>query len=153
MLATVFVYGTLMPGHLRWGLIAPFATSSRKTQVAGELYDTGRGWPAARFAAPLGVPALARPVIAGDAGLGAGIPGWLVELAPSSAATLMSQLDEVEGAVLGEAVEPVGTGAPAADYRRVRVSTIDGVEAWAYEGLVVEDGWQRVPSWSSLDEN
>jgi gamma-glutamylcyclotransferase (GGCT)/AIG2-like uncharacterized protein YtfP len=45
----LFVYGTLMPGHLRWPLIERFVRSSEPASVAGRLYDTGHGFPAARF--------------------------------------------------------------------------------------------------------
>jgi len=154
VLASAFLYGTLMPGHLRWGLIAPFAVSSRAARVDGQLYDTGRGWPAARFAAPLGVAPVAGP----DAVEGATVPGWLVELAPTAAAALLAQLDEVEGAAV--AWEPA-SGAPAplvvpgfaGSYRRVRVRTADGDEAWAYEALAVEATWVALDRWSSLEEN
>ena len=95
MLTTVFTYGTLMPGHLRWGLIAPFASSHRPARVDGQLFDTGRGWPAACFAAPLG----AAPVAGDHVAPGATIPGWLGQVAPGAFTTLIGRLDEVEGAV------------------------------------------------------
>lgn len=153
MLPRVFVYGTLMPGHLRWGLVAPYAVSHQPAEVDGVLYDTGRGWPAARFRRPLG----ARPIAAGQADLDAHtrIPGWLVELAPSATDDLLAQLDEVEGAV----VDDVGVAPPArppglvsGDYRRVRVETADGAEAWAYEAAVVGPDWTAVERWTSTDE-
>ena len=43
---SVFVYGTLMPGHLRWEVLAPHAAEHRPASVDGVLWDTGRGWPA-----------------------------------------------------------------------------------------------------------
>lgn len=157
MLPRVFVYGTLMPGHLRWGLIAPYATSHRAAAVPGVLFDTRRGWPAARFAEPLGAPVLVDDPPAGADGAETdAIPGWLVELAPTSAEDLLAQLDEVEGAVV------VDDGAPAierrpgqgsGEYRRVRVTTTDGTEAWAYEASVVGPDWVVVPRWSSEAEN
>src|SRR4051794_28689689 len=48
-LDALFVYGTLMPGHLRWSMLAPHATDQRPATVPGTLYDTGNGWPAAVF--------------------------------------------------------------------------------------------------------
>jgi gamma-glutamylcyclotransferase (GGCT)/AIG2-like uncharacterized protein YtfP len=45
----LFVYGTLLPGHLRWPLIEPYADATAPARVRGRLYDTGRGFPAARF--------------------------------------------------------------------------------------------------------
>ena len=47
--AAVFVYGTLMPGRLRWPLIELQATGHRPAAVPGRLFDTGQGWPAALF--------------------------------------------------------------------------------------------------------
>jgi gamma-glutamylcyclotransferase (GGCT)/AIG2-like uncharacterized protein YtfP len=45
----VFLYGTLMPGESRWHLVEPFVTDHCPAVVRGRLYDTGRGFPAARF--------------------------------------------------------------------------------------------------------
>ena len=46
---TLFVYGTLGPGEPAWPLLEPHATGIRPAQVAGRLYDTGDGYPAAVF--------------------------------------------------------------------------------------------------------
>ena len=65
----LFVYGTLQPGRLRWPFLEPFALGHRPATLAGLLYDTGQGWPAATFD-------------------GAGhhvVPGTLVELDPERA--------------------------------------------------------------------
>ncbi len=156
MLATVFAYGTLMPGHLRWGLIAPFAVSNRPARVDGHLYDTRRGWPAARFTRPLG----AEPIV-GDrhhpSPTTGTIPGWLVDVASDSVATLLAQLDEVEGAVLADSDAPTPAlrppGLVTGDYRRTRVRAQDGTEAWAYEALVVGSDWVLVDHWSTQAEN
>jgi gamma-glutamylcyclotransferase (GGCT)/AIG2-like uncharacterized protein YtfP len=45
----LFVYGTLMPGHLRWPLLEPFVVDHHRASVVGRLFDTGHGYPAARF--------------------------------------------------------------------------------------------------------
>lgn len=74
----LFVYGTLMPGRLRWRILAPFARSHRPAEVAGRLYDSGYGWPVAAF---------------GSAGV---IPGVLVELEPMLLDEALSILDDVE---------------------------------------------------------
>jgi Gamma-glutamyl cyclotransferase, AIG2-like len=42
----LFVYGTLMPGRLRWPLVAADVVRQRPSAVRGTLYDTGRGYPA-----------------------------------------------------------------------------------------------------------
>jgi gamma-glutamylcyclotransferase (GGCT)/AIG2-like uncharacterized protein YtfP len=46
----LFVYGTLRPGEQRWPHLAPFVDDEGHDDVVpGALYDTGRGYPAARF--------------------------------------------------------------------------------------------------------
>jgi gamma-glutamylcyclotransferase (GGCT)/AIG2-like uncharacterized protein YtfP len=149
--AAVFVYGTLMPGHLRWALLAPFATTSRPARVAGVVHDTGRGWPAARFARPL----VARPVTVDvtpapdDA-----IEGWLVALDPATLDEALAVLDEVEGAVPDDGsgpIAPVG-GVTDGGYRRILVRGLDGEEAWAYEALRIDPAWPRLAAWTDQPE-
>lgn len=48
-LRAVFVYGTLLPGEARWSLLAPFAEEIVEAVAPGRLFDTGNGYPAARF--------------------------------------------------------------------------------------------------------
>jgi gamma-glutamylcyclotransferase (GGCT)/AIG2-like uncharacterized protein YtfP len=76
--AALFVYGTLMPGRLRWPLLAPFATAHRPAEAEGTLYDSGHGWPVAVFGAE-GV-----------------IPGVLVGLDAERLDDALPVLDEVE---------------------------------------------------------
>ena len=46
----LFVYGTLRPGEVRWHHLEPFVVGDGiDTTVAGEVYDTGLDYPAARF--------------------------------------------------------------------------------------------------------
>lgn len=46
----LFVYGTLRPGDVRWPMLEPFVADSGVPDTAsGEVYDTGRGYPAAVF--------------------------------------------------------------------------------------------------------
>jgi gamma-glutamylcyclotransferase (GGCT)/AIG2-like uncharacterized protein YtfP len=50
MITHLFVYGTLRPGQQRWPFLAPFVTDEGHDDSAGgALYDTGNGYPAARF--------------------------------------------------------------------------------------------------------
>ena len=74
----LFVYGTLMPGRLRWPLIADDVVRQRPSAVPGTLYDTGLGYPAF--------------VVGGDHR----VPGWLLGLS-ERASTVFEQLDVVEG--------------------------------------------------------
>lgn len=131
----LFVYGTLMPGHLRWGLVAPFALRERPAEVAGQLFDTGRGWPAARFTMPLDAP----PLGDGQPAPGVTVPGWVVDVLPEAIDGLLVELDEVEG---------VATG----DYRRIQVGSVDGVRSWAYEASQIDPAWSMIPVWLGADE-
>lgn len=45
----LFVYGTLQPGCERWDAIAAECEVVGPASVHGRLWETGRGWPAARF--------------------------------------------------------------------------------------------------------
>jgi gamma-glutamylcyclotransferase (GGCT)/AIG2-like uncharacterized protein YtfP len=75
----LFVYGTLMPGRLRWPILAPFANGHRPASVSGRLYDSGNGWPVAVF------------------GPDGEVPGVLVDLDPERVDEALPILDEVEG--------------------------------------------------------
>ena len=121
-----------MPGRLRWGLLEGVAVSHAPDSVAGRLWDTGEGWPAARFSRPLGVSALESVDPVDPAGT---IPGWVVAVRAADLAGLLPVLDEVE------------TG-----FRRVRVRTLGGAEAWGYEALVREAWWQAIERWDAAEE-
>jgi gamma-glutamylcyclotransferase (GGCT)/AIG2-like uncharacterized protein YtfP len=47
--AYIFVYGTTMPGHLRYSDIEDFVAETSLASVPGRLYDSGNGFPAAKF--------------------------------------------------------------------------------------------------------
>ncbi|MFN8018218.1 MAG: gamma-glutamylcyclotransferase family protein [Acidimicrobiales bacterium] len=125
----LFVYGTLMPGHLRWWMLEEVVVDERQATAPGTLYDTGHGWPAAVF------------------GTGPGIPGWLIEVEVPSAlelGRLLRRLDAMEG--IGEDPDPVSD-----PYVRRRIE-VEGVEAWAYDATGVPAGWQAVASWGDREE-
>ena len=130
----LFVYGTLMPGHLRWPMLAGRATAWGEVSVPGQLWDTGAGWPAARF---------------GDARTDPGraelVPGWWVRLRPVDLARALPSLDEMEG--IGDPPDP------AVDpYARVAVEVTDVGVAWAYHATRVEPGWRRIDRWEGFAE-
>jgi gamma-glutamylcyclotransferase (GGCT)/AIG2-like uncharacterized protein YtfP len=100
----LFVYGTLLPGEELWELLEPFVVGAGSPDsVAGTLYDTGEGYPAASF----------------EAGDGR-VVGQVFQLDGGRLDEALELLDEVEDAVLGL-------------YRRVRVVTDAGLDVWAYQ--------------------
>ena len=119
----MFVYGTLMPGRLRWPLLEPHAVGHRDATVHGLLYDTGLGWPAAVF----------------DDESAATVPGVLVELPEDHLDELLAELDLVEGVDHGH-------------YERVLVTTTDGATAWAWSSLQDTARYTPIDAWTTLDE-
>lgn len=112
----LFVYGTLMPGRLRWPLLAPHAVGHRLAEVPGALFDSGNGWPVAVF---------------GDAGT---VPGTVVELDPAILDELLPVIDEVEDTVGGAFERVVVTttdGETAWAYRYLHdVSPMTRIAVW-----------------------
>ncbi|MFP5316699.1 MAG: gamma-glutamylcyclotransferase [Acidimicrobiia bacterium] len=97
----LFVYGTLMPGEERWPVLAPFATRWARAAAGGRLWDSGQGYPVARF----------------EPAAGPRIPGYLVTLDEgrrSQALALLDRIEEVE--VLYRRVEVATSGGPAWAY-------------------------------------
>ena len=45
----VFVYGTTMPDHLRYPAIEEYVASVSRDSASGRIFDTGAGYPAAKF--------------------------------------------------------------------------------------------------------
>ena len=126
----LFLYGTLMPGHLRWPLIEPHVLDRRPTRAAGTLHDTGRGWPAASFHAPP---------------RGSWIPGWVVRVPSDATAVLLWELDREEG--IAEPPDPV-----VDLYERRRIVLEDATTAWAYHALRVDPAWPVIDAWTTTDE-
>jgi gamma-glutamylcyclotransferase (GGCT)/AIG2-like uncharacterized protein YtfP len=134
----LFVYGTLLPGHLRWRMLEPHQSSHGHARSCGQLYDTGNGWPAAVFDAP---------------GIAAGRPavrGAIVRFPAGSLASLLPALDEMEG------IGPVPDGRIDPYVRRkVLVTTFVGGPgpdqylewAWAYHATSVGASWRPIDEW------
>lgn len=118
----LFVYGTLMPGRLRWPILEPFAVGFRAARVAGAIYDSGQGWPVAVFA------------VGEDAATGPGVPGVLVDLDPDRLGDALPVLDDVEDTATDK-------------LRRVVVTTTEGDEAWAYHHPSAVDDLVRIEAW------
>jgi gamma-glutamylcyclotransferase (GGCT)/AIG2-like uncharacterized protein YtfP len=120
---SVFVYGTLMPGRLRWPLLERHCLGFRHAAVQGRLFDTGRGWPAAVF----------------DEHAATTVPGVLVELRSEGLDGLLAELDLVEGVDHGH-------------YERIVVTTVDGARAWAWSTLQDTSRYTPIDAWTTLDE-
>lgn len=126
----LFVYGTLMPGHLRWGMLAPHALDQRPATVPGMLYDTGQGWPAAVFGR---TPTRRR------------VPGWVVWFSAGTLAALLPDLDEMEG--IGARPDP-----SVDPYVRIRVPIDSVTEAWAWHATRTRSSWRAVDAWLDQPE-
>jgi gamma-glutamylcyclotransferase (GGCT)/AIG2-like uncharacterized protein YtfP len=99
----LFVYGTLLPGEVRWSLLEPYVIGGGTPDSApGTLYDTGLDYPAAVF---------------GGASL---ILGRTFAIEPDVHDDCLAHLDAVEGTVGGL-------------YSRIVVTTTGAVEAWTYQ--------------------
>ena len=122
MALPLFVYGTLMPGHLRWAVLEPHAVSWRPAAVEGHLYDTGQGWPAAVFTPGEDL-----------------VRGWAVDLDPAVVDVVMAHLDEVEGVEHGL-------------FRRVEVTLLGGEPVVSYELGTRPDALARIPEWTDQHE-
>ncbi len=115
MTARLFVYGTLAPGDDAWPVLEPWIIGAPQPDaVAGLLYDTGRGYPAATFA-----PAPERPGV---------VHGTVVALDPARLEAALVALDRYEGH----------------EYERVVVRTEKGVEAAAYTWIAPLTGCRPV---------
>jgi gamma-glutamylcyclotransferase (GGCT)/AIG2-like uncharacterized protein YtfP len=104
MLAAVhwlFVYGTLMPGRLRWPHVAGVVAETRPATVTGTLYDTGRGYPAL--------------LLTGSSA----VEGVLLGVRDEDAQSVLTLLDEVEGPEYRRARVTTADGTPASTYEWV----------------------------------
>ena len=111
MIDHVFVYGTLLPGDVRWRYLEQFvADDGRADSVAGTLFDTGLDYPAAVFADPA----------TESAGSSGTILGRTFRIPVEVLDDCLAVLDVEEDTVGGR-------------YRRISVTTNGGTEVWAYE--------------------
>ena len=104
MVTELFVYGTLLPGDVRWPLLERYVTGEGTPDaVAGLLYDTGLDYPAAVF----------------NKSASALIYGRRYSLRLDSIEEALIELDFEEDTVDGL-------------YTRVEVTTRNGTRCWAY---------------------
>ncbi len=104
MITELFVYGTLLPGDVRWPLLQRFVTNEGiPDEVTGLLYDTGLDYPAAIF----------------DESSTSVICGRRYSLRRDLIDEALSELDIEEDTVDGL-------------YTRVEITTQSGARCWAY---------------------
>jgi gamma-glutamylcyclotransferase (GGCT)/AIG2-like uncharacterized protein YtfP len=116
----LFVYGTLMPGQVRWHLLERFVEATPiEAEVCGQLFDTGWGWPAAVF---------------GPSETSSLVPGKLVAIDPSSEERALALLDEVEGVSSGM-------------FSRIDVFTGKGTPCCTYSWRGLTGRFDRISSW------
>jgi len=110
MVSQLFVYGTLLPGDVRWPLIERYVIDDGSPDaVTGLLFDTGLDYPAAIF----------------DSTASTLIQGRRYSLRHDTIDEALRELDIEEDTVDGL-------------YKRVEVNTQSGAKCWAYaygEGL------------------
>ena len=111
MLSRVFVYGTLLPGGVRWPVIGPYVHTVTPAMVPGVLYDTGQGYPGAHF----------------TDGATTRIDGSVLELHAPMLLDALDLLDEIEGVDEGL-------------FERVVVRPEAQAEAWSYSYTRSVDG-------------
>jgi len=104
MVSQLFVYGTLLPGDVRWPLIERYVIDDGSPDaVTGLLYDTGLDYPAAIF----------------DESASSLIQGRRYSLRHETIEEALRELDIEEDTVDGL-------------YKRVEVTTRSGTRCWAY---------------------
>ena len=96
-----FMYGTAMPGHLRYPAIDQFVASTAPDTVAGRLFDTGAGYPAAKF---------------GGTGR---IRGYVLRIVPDRAAEAAEAIANLEGNLFRPANVETESGVDAVAYEFV----------------------------------
>jgi gamma-glutamylcyclotransferase (GGCT)/AIG2-like uncharacterized protein YtfP len=104
----MFVYGTTMPGHLRYSIIEDFVAETSPATVSGRLYDSGNGYPAAKFSGGQGT-----------------IEGYLLRLRPDRAAEARRAFTEFEAGLFQPVTVVTTSGITATGYEWIR--SVDGL--------------------------
>lgn len=105
----VFVYGTLMPGHLRHPLIERYVAEATRDSVPGRLFDTGAGYPAAKFGPGDGV-----------------VEGYVLRLHPDEADRARRTLRQIEAGLYREVSVRTESGVVATAFEWI--GSTDGMQ-------------------------
>jgi len=103
-----FVYGTTMPGHLRYPAIEDFVAESTQATVSGRLFDSGKGYPAAKFSGGQGT-----------------VQGYLLKLRPDRVAEARRTFTEMEAGLYEPVAVTTDTGVAATAYEWI--GAVDGL--------------------------
>lgn len=125
----LFVYGSSMPGMSRYDAIGRFVVRSARDSVQGSLYDSGLGYPLARFD--------------GDAV----VRGFVLWLDPSTAEQALVEMTRVESGLFAPVRVRTATGVTATAYQWI--GGTDGfprIDAW--DGSTAHYGSQA--TWPEL---
>ncbi|MDQ0576768.1 septum formation family protein [Agromyces albus] len=117
----VFTYGSSMPGESRYGEIKEYVESSTRAVVEGLLYDSGLGYPAAKF----------EP--------GGEIPGFVLTLDPDTADAFMREQTALESGLFAPVTVQTQSGVSATAWEWIGAT--DGmprIDAW--DGSTAEYG-------------
>lgn len=129
--AALFVYGTSMPGMTRYASIGPYVTGSTPDSVDGLLYDSGLGYPLAKF-----VP-------------GGEVPGVVLWLDPATAEVAMTEMTRVEAGLFQPRAVRTRSGVTAQAFEWIGATDdLPRIEAW--DGTRAHFG-EAVP-WPSVEE-
>lgn len=120
----LFVYGTLMPGRLRWPFLEPFTAGHGAATARGLIFDSGQGWPVAVLSGPA-IDAMNEHDV---------VPGFVVDLHARRLDEALVILDEVEDTATDT-------------LRHVVVTTTAGQDAWAYHFTEATTGLRRIDRW------
>lgn len=105
----LFVYGTSMPDHRNYPQIAEFVAEATPARVEGQLWDTGEGYPAAKFGAGLGT-----------------IDGFLLRLRPDRASEALRVMTQIESGLFERVTVETESGQTAWAYEWI--GSTDGME-------------------------
>jgi len=127
----LFVYGTSMPGMSRYDSVSRYVVRSSRDTVDGLLYDSGLGYPLARF------------------GPGGQVPGFVLWLDPATAEAAMAELTRVEAGLFHPVTVRTAAGVTAQAYEWLG-STDDLPRLELWDGSTAQFG-QAVP-WRDLQQ-
>jgi gamma-glutamylcyclotransferase (GGCT)/AIG2-like uncharacterized protein YtfP len=95
----LFVYGTTMPGHVRYPDIEQFVAEAKRDSVAGRVYDSGSGYPAATFGAGSGT-----------------IEGYVLRLRPDRVDEALRTMTDIESGLFHPTTVTTAGGVTATAY-------------------------------------